>query len=138
MSIISNFALIVNVNLLCYNVNVKKNNGYLRIIIGLAVLYLFYVAGKTLYQSYQVRKEVDDLKVSITELQQSNKDLGAQILYYQSPSYQEKIARERMGLMKPGEQVIVILPEAKNQVAEKDPDDALPNYQKWWNFFFKS
>jgi cell division protein FtsB len=116
----------------------KKNNSYLRIIIGLAILYLLYIVGKTLYQSYQVHKEVEDLKVSITELQQSNKDLGEKILYYQSPSYQEKIARERMGLQKPGEKVIVILPESKNQVAEKDPDQGLPNYEKWWKFFFNS
>ena len=99
---------------------------------------MLYVVGKTLYQSYEVRKEVSDLKTSLTETQLSNKQLGEQILYYQSASYREKIARERLGLMKPGEEVIVILPEEKKQVAEKDPNDALPNYQKWWNFFFKS
>jgi cell division protein FtsL len=138
MSIIPNFALIVNVNLLCYNVIMKKNNGYLRVIIGLVVLYLLYVVGRTLYQSYQVRKELDDLQVSITQLQQSNKDLGDEIVYYQSSSYQEKIARERLGLQMPGEQVIVILPEQTKQVVTKDPDENLPNYQKWWKFFFKS
>jgi cell division protein FtsL len=116
----------------------KKNNGYLRVIIGLVVLYLLYVVGRTLYQSYQVRKELDDLQVSITQLQQSNKDLGDEIVYYQSSSYQEKIARERLGLQMPGEQVIVILPEQTKQVVTKDPDENLPNYQKWWKFFFKS
>ena len=116
----------------------KKNKGLIRAIVGLVILYSLYVVGKTLYQSYLVRKEVSDLKSSLTQMQESNKQLGQQIVYYQSASYREKIARERMGLMKPGEEVIVILPEEKKQVAEKDPEDGLPNYQKWWNFFFKS
>lgn len=115
----------------------KKDNGVLRILVGLVILYLFYVVGKTLYQSYQVRKEVEDLKTVITETQQNNKELSEKIIYYQSASYREKIARERMGLQKPGEDVIVILPEEKAKVVNEDPDNGLPNYQKWWNFFFK-
>jgi len=102
------------------------------------VLYLLYIVGKTLYQSYQVRREVDKLESSITLLEESNRELSSKIIYYQSASYREKIARERMGLMKPGEEVIVILPEEKPKVVEKDEDDSLPNYQKWWNFFFQS
>lgn len=116
----------------------KKNKVFLRAVLGIIILYLLYIVGKTLYQSSLVRKQVDDLKASLIEAELSNKQLGEQIVYYQSASYREKIARERMGLMKPGEEVIVILPEGKKQVAEKDPNDALPNYQKWWNFFFKS
>jgi len=110
----------------------------LKFAVGVVILYLFYVVGKTLYQSYLVRKEVDNLEVTITELQQSNKELSEKIIYYGSPSFRERIARERMGLQKPGEEVIVILPEAKSKVAEKDPEDSLPNYEKWWKFFFKS
>jgi cell division protein FtsB len=116
----------------------KKKQGFLRVIAGVVALYLLYAVGKTLYQSYLVRKEVEDLKISIAEMQQSNKELSEKIIYYQSPSYQEKIARERMGMQKPGEQVIVILPEERPKEVNEDPDAGLPNYQKWWNFFFKS
>jgi cell division protein FtsB len=115
----------------------KKEQGYLRILVGLVALYLLYVVGKTLYQSYLVRKEVNNLKASITEMQQTNKELSAKILYYASDSYKERIARERMGLMKPGEEVIVILPEPKSKTTEEDPEAGLPNYQKWYNFFFR-
>jgi len=116
----------------------KKESGYFRVLVGVVILYLLYVVGKTLYQSYQVRREVENLKNSITTMQESNKELSDKIIYYQSASYREKIARERMGLQKPGEEVIVILPEEKPKTVEKDADDGLPNYTKWWNFFFKS
>lgn len=107
-------------------------------ITGLVILYLLYVVGKTLYQSYQVQKEVQDLKESIAKMQESNKELSGKIIYYQSASYREKIARERMGLQKPGEEVIVILPEEKPRIVEEDVDAGLPNYVKWWKFFFQS
>jgi len=117
---------------------VKKEQGYFRVLVGLVILYLLYVVGKTLYQSYLVRQEVDNLQKSITEMQASNKELSEKIIYYQSASYREKIARERMGLQKPGEEVIVILPEEKPKIVEEDADAALPNYEKWWKFFFQS
>lgn len=115
----------------------KENKRFAYIIWFLVVIGLFYVVGKTFYQSYLVQKEVDNLKVTIVEMEQSNKELAEKIIYYQSPSYREKIARERMGLMKPGEEVVVILPEEKPKVVEADPEAGIPNYQKWWNFFFK-
>jgi len=129
--------LIVNVKIACYNIQVNTEKTWIRIVILLVIAYLLFVVGKTLYQSYQVRKEITSLENDIVEMRANNKDLSEKILYYQSPSYQERIARERLGLQKPGESVIVILPEPKAKVVEKDPYDAIPNYQKWWNFFFK-
>jgi cell division protein FtsB len=116
----------------------KKDKSLFRIVAALVILYLLYVVGKTLYQGYQVRQEVENLKISIGKLSETNRDLSSKIIYYQSASYREKIARERMGLQKPGEEVIVILPEAKPKTIEENADDGLPNYQKWWNFFFQS
>lgn len=116
----------------------KKDQGYIRFLMGIVLLYLLYVVGRTLYQSYLVRKEVDNLKVAIVEIQQTNKELSEKIIYYQSDSYRERIARERMGLQKPGEQVIVILPEEKPKIVDDDPDSGLPNYEKWQKFFFRS
>ena len=130
--------LVVNVKIACYNIKVNTDKTWIRIIILLVIAYLLFVVGKTLYQSYQVRREITGLQNDIINMKAANKDLSEQILYYQSSSYQEKIARERLGLQKPGEQVIVILPEPKPKIVEKDPYDSIPNYQKWWNFFFKA
>ncbi len=130
--------LIVNEILACYNVNMNKDNFLIRIVIAVAILYLLFVVGKTLYQSYQVRQEINGLKNEIETMRLANKDLSEKIIYYQSSSYQERIARERLGLQKPGEKVIVILPEDTKKVAEKDPYDKLSGPEKWLKFFFKS
>ncbi len=115
----------------------KKSNGYIRLVILVAITYLFFVVGKTLYQSYLVKQEINGLKVDVENMILSNKDLSEKILYYQSPSYQEKIARERLGLQKPGEKVIVILPEESKKLVAKDPYDKLTGPEKWRKFFFK-
>ena len=109
----------------------------MRLLFVAGVIYLIFVVGKTVYQNYQIQQEILGLKNDITNLAQANKDLSAQILYYQSPSYQERIGREKLNLQKPGEKVIVILPEAKAKVVKEDPYVKLTNPQKWWLFFFK-
>ena len=115
----------------------NKDGSLIRIVIALAIVYLLFVVGKTLYQSYQVRQQINELKNQITEMQANDKQLSEDILYYQSSSYQERIARERLGLQKPGEKVIVILPEDAKKIAEKDPYTQLSGPEKWWKFFFK-
>ena len=137
MSIIPKNTLVVNVKLACYNSSMKLEKTWIRLLALITVCYLLFVVGKTLYQSYQVRKEIDGMTVEMQTLRESNKKLQADILYYQSDSYKERIARERLGLQKPGEKVIVILPEQKQDVKEKDPYNKLTNPEKWWQFFFK-
>lgn len=112
-------------------------NVWTKIFIVLLVGYLFFAVGRVIYQSYQVNGEIENLKKEIENLREQNNQYREKILYYQSPSYRERIARERMGLQKPGEEVIVILPEEKpKEDEEKKMTDNLPNYIKWWNYFF--
>ena len=116
---------------------IVENKIWIRIIIALLVAYIVFSVGKVLYQNYKVNKEVAALKVQVEELKKANKEYSDKILYYQSPSYREKIARERLGLQKEGESVVVILPEERPKETEQGPKDTSPNYLKWWNYFFK-
>ena len=97
--------------------------------------YLFFLVGKMFYQSYQVNKEIDSIAQEIQKTKELNRELTEKIIYYKSGSYKEKVARERLGMQKPGEEVIVILPEEKNPEDDKNKDQS-PNYVKWWKYFF--
>ena len=115
----------------------KNKKHIITFIIGLVSLYLLYLIGNTLYENYQVKKEVKDLEMAIIELEENNRVLTEEISYYKTASYVEKIARERLGLMKEGEKVIVIVPEAQSTVVDSGGEvNNLPNYLKWWNYFF--
>jgi cell division protein FtsB len=94
-------------------------------------------------RNYSLQKEVDLKKrqLELTELQRDN--LNLQKRYYQTAEYQELAARESLGLVRPGEKVL-ILPE--NSQAAKDADATktetaiavvqTSNIEQWVNFLF--
>lgn len=54
----------------------------------------------------------DQYDQKIAELEQVNEDLKVErVLLEENPSYLEKVAREKMGLVKEGETIIEITPE---------------------------
>ena len=94
-------------------------------------------------RNYNLQKEVDYKKrqLELTELQKTSLEL--QQRYYQTSEYQELAAREALGLVQPGESVL-ILPE--NSQAAKSADiatvtstqvvDQTSNLEQWVNFLF--
>jgi cell division protein FtsB len=97
-------------------------------------------------RNYGLQKEVDYKKrqLQLTELQKDNLEL--QKRYYETNEYKELAARESLGLVMPGEKVL-ILPE--NSVAAKEadakpasattqavPQDKTSNLEQWLNFLF--
>jgi cell division protein FtsB len=101
---------------------------------------------QVMQRNYSLQKEVDLKKrqLQLTELQKDSLEL--QKRYYQTNEYKELAARESLGLVMPGEKVL-ILPE--NSVAAKDADkkksstgttpvpaEKASNLEQWLNFLF--
>ncbi|MGV9001436.1 MAG: FtsB family cell division protein [Candidatus Saccharimonadaceae bacterium] len=97
-------------------------------------------------RNYGLQKEVDYKKrqLQLAELQKDSLEL--QKRYYETNEYKELAARESLGLVMPGEKVL-ILPE--NTVAAKEADakkpssntvaisqDTTSNLEQWLNFLF--
>lgn len=59
---------------------------------------------------YQYQREIESLRADLARLDQRRQDLVDQQLYLQSDQYIEKVAREELGLIKPGDQAVVIVP----------------------------
>jgi cell division protein FtsB len=113
----------------------------------LVVSYLLYTLTKSVYQSYQIDQHIDSFKKENDLIAQENKQKEADYSYYSSDAYIEKIAKQNLGLVNPGEEVIVI-PSTSNPAtgvvgtAAEDQNvtdsnvQLLSNSQKWWKFFF--
>lgn len=94
-------------------------------------------------RNYNLQKEVDLKKrqLELVELQRDN--LEFQKKYYQTAEYQELAVRESLGLVRPGEKVL-ILPEnsAAAKSADKGDDEVVvtlsqsSNIEQWINFLF--
>lgn len=96
------------------------------------------------YRSRKIQKEVEDLKAQAQHVQNENDALRQRIAYFQTPEFQEKIAKEKLNLQKPDENVVIVKPvvEQQEKVAGASVEIVsaqieAPNYIKWWNFFFK-
>ena len=76
---------------------------WLRVLILFAAAYFVFLAVDQQFELYTIQRETMSLKDRINELEQSNKALADEKNRLASPSYVEKIAREQLGLVKPGE-----------------------------------
>ena len=102
----------------------------------LFIIYMLFIVGKTVYKNYTLNKKVSNLQNEINSLEEENNTLKNKILYYQTESFKEKEARQRLGLQKPGEEVIVLTPEEEQNQKQEEEKPKEPNYKKWWKFFF--
>lgn len=101
-------------------------------------------AVKEAYRSRRIEKEVEALRQEAAKIQNENNQLAQKIAYLQTPEFQEKIAKEKLNLQKPDENVVVVkqrvgeLPSVAGvQTETVQAEIDVPNYQKWWNLFFK-
>lgn len=89
-----------------------------------------------------VGTKVDEEKEKLSLLREQNEELKKEVEYLRSESYVEGQLRDKLGLAKEGE-TIVVLPEeevVKKLISEKGeevvslPD---PNWKKWYKLFFE-
>lgn len=108
----------------------------------LAVIFLGTGLGKEFYRDYQIKKEIDSLQSDINALEKDNYKLSQLIEYYKTDEYKEAEARKRFNLKEEGESVVVIKPNENSmeygEVKGATANENLPNYIKWWNYFFAS
>lgn len=112
------------------------------LVLGVIILILFSISlSKEIIRRYDVNREINQLKTEVEELEKRNAELAELIQYLNTESFQEKEARTKLGMAKPGEKVVVI-PEVKEEQTEGTPSlsppnlEELSNPQRWWNYFF--
>lgn len=109
--------------------------------------YMLYVLSTSLYKSYQVDKFISNASDENKRLEQENSMLLEDYEYYRSQAYKEKIAKQNFNLIRPGEEVIVLLPDTKTSQKSQPAEDrvyaytskyyeSLSNEKKWYLFLF--
>jgi len=110
----------------------------------LLVGYLIYSLTKNVYNSYQVDSYIESFKAENAAIDADNKQKNEDYLYFTSEEYIDKIAKQNLGLVNPGEEVIILSSEAMAQVDPESDLDGLSvakyagmsNLDQWWEFFF--
>jgi len=108
------------------------------------ILVLVAVTRET-YKKNQIQTEIDSLQEKAKQISKENLEIQEKISYFESREYQEKEAKDKLGLQNPDENVVIIKPGiAKETVAEEKTPVVVPEEEqnifnpiKWWRYFFK-
>lgn len=82
------------------------------VIIALIVAFNFY---QNMMKLNQIENRIDKIETEIAKAEAKNKELEQQIENSNSYEYIEEVARKKLGLIKPGEQVFIPVEEDKDK-----------------------
>lgn len=112
---------------------------YSKLFLGAVIIVLLGVFTLELQQWQQRRKinaEINHLKEEQANLESRNNALQQSLQYFASNDYQEKLAREQLGLKKDGE-IVINFPPSGITTQEQVAPESKHNVQKWWEYLFK-
>lgn len=117
------------------------------LLVFVALIFVCISIFKETYRKNQVKKEIAALQEEAQRINKDNAEIKEKIAYLESPEYQIKEAKDKLGLQNPEENVIVVKPNiekepmedlSENKNSENIPKiEEIPNHIKWWNYFFK-
>lgn len=105
------------------------------LLIGIALILLWVI--KNITTSIITLKQnshiVTTLQTQEKEAKRKKQLLQQQLHFVDTTAFIESQAREKLGMVKPGEHIVLAPPPQKVQ---KISFDSTPTWKKWWNLFF--
>lgn len=105
---------------------------------------LLFATTKVVYRDRKIEKEIETLKQEAQRIKSDNQILSERIAYFETPDFQEKVAKEKLNMQKEGEGVAIIKSSfqeepsgAREASAQVQPSAQIANHIKWWNYFFE-
>lgn len=126
----------------------QTTQGTKLLIVGLLLLvsYLLFTLTSSVYKSHQLDVHIRNFELENSRIEDEIRRKSEELGYYNSDAYIEKIAKQNLGLVNAGEEVIIIPSEVLEAGASIGEDDSgldgrssysgLSNPEKWWKFFF--
>lgn len=119
----------------------NKLKQYLNYFLILLSFLLIISLARNIIRINRAGKKIDEAQVRVEELKKENEELKGKIESLKSEEYKEKQLRDKLGLAKEGE-IVVVLPDeevlrklAPKRVIEEDVLPA-PNWKRWYKLFF--
>jgi len=87
-----------------------------------------------------VNKEVEELRLKISNLEKSNNLIEKFIVYMSNPSFIERQARIKLNYKAQDEEVVFIYPDNSAKVSSPSlnfKSENAPNYIKWWEWLLR-
>lgn len=111
----------------------------LAVALGLGALYLVLLTGQRALEAYRMNQELTALQGEIEAMRARNLDLQVELSTGRAEEDIERIARDELGLVRPGDRpVVLIWPEGappRGQPGRSPGTSEEPNWQRWLRLF---
>lgn len=101
------------------------------------ILLIFVFVGFLIVSNWRINQrraelvsQIQTLEETIEGLEKKNQELKAGMSEFSDESYLEEVARERLGLKKPGEEAVVVLPPPEGEEEKEAKEKGF--WQKIW------
>lgn len=121
---------------------------YRHVFVVMAIIVSLYFAVRTsnaVVADRALAVQLQDAQRAVDTAKQQNEELGTQLAYQRTPAYAEQVAREQLGLMKPGDHVVHVqiapLPQGAPPaptpapIAPTAPKASPQNWKRWLLLF---
>lgn len=108
-----------------------------KIIFIIVIVVLLIIINNLAHSIYDIWQKKDLVTKAENELnfqKQENNKLKSEVAYVQTPEFIEKEARDKLFMVKKGEQRVLIPQEPVKK--EEIQKNSLPNWKQWWELFF--
>ncbi|MBI2056030.1 MAG: cell division protein FtsL [Candidatus Sungbacteria bacterium] len=109
-----------------------KNSIIVNIIIITLAVFLSISAYRTVKQAFVVREQTVEERKQIEELKNKKEELEAYLVELQTKEAIEREAKAELNLKLPGEEVVVVVPEKKENIPEEPTRATLWDSIKIW------
>jgi cell division protein FtsB len=113
-----------------------------------AIIFFSIPTLKEMRRSNAIEMEIENLREEAVRISADNSFLADQVKYLRSDHYKERLAKDKLNLRNPGEQVVIVQPSTRgDDISQNEEENTgeigsdivgnISNFQKWWRYFFK-
>ncbi|MEK7141826.1 MAG: septum formation initiator family protein [Patescibacteria group bacterium] len=110
-----------------------------RLIIIVVSLVLIVNLTRSIWDLWRRRDILGERQAVLRRVEAEHARLQKELEYAQSPEFIEQEARNRLGLAREGESVVILpklqITNSKTQTKEEKGEN-IPNWKRWWRLFF--
>ncbi len=109
----------------------------IRLILGVVSIFVGFGLTRSIVDHWHKRAIVAERQEALRREEERNRELVARLEEATSSAFIEKEAREKLGLVKEGDTIVLLdASESPGIESAKDSGASLPNWKKWWKLFF--
>lgn len=108
--------------------------GWVLVIIGLLMAVKL---GSNVVKLWKAGERVSETQLQVEEARRENARLKQQLSDVQTPEFIEREAREKLGLGREGETVVIVPETGGSEAGPSGQMEQLPHWKQWWNLYIR-